>query len=285
MAGGSVRRKDGAWSFRVDIGPDPGTGRRRQVLRQGFTTKKAAEAALQEVLHAAGRGRLPTPSRLSLGAYLEAWLGTQSGRLQPTTMRSYEIAVRRIVRHIGHVGLQALTPLQIEGFYADLARPDEPERALAPKSIRNIHIVLRKALADAERLGQVTRNAAAAAKAPAPRRHEYSTWSSEDVRAFLAAASDHRLLAAFVLLATTGMRRGEVLGLRWSDIDLDGGQLAVVQTLTAVGYEVIVSRPRRPRVGGLSTSIGKPSPRSGCIDAKSARSVSQSDPRGTARTS
>ena len=193
MASGSVRRKDGAWSFRVDIGPDPGTGRRRQVLRQGFATKKAAEAALQDVLHAAGRGSLPTPSRLSLGPYLEGWLATQSGRLQPTTMRSYEIAARRIVRHIGHVSLQALTPLQIESFYTELARSDKAERALAPKSIRNIHIVLRKALADAERLGQVARNSAAAAKAPTPRRHEYATWTSEDVRDFFAATSDHRL--------------------------------------------------------------------------------------------
>jgi hypothetical protein len=81
---GSVRREDGAWSLRVDIGLDPATGRRRRVLRQGFTTKKAAEAALENVLHAAGRGSLPTPSRLSLGAYLEAWLVTQSDRLQPT---------------------------------------------------------------------------------------------------------------------------------------------------------------------------------------------------------
>ena len=121
-------------------------------------------------------------------------------------MRSYEIAARWIVRKLGHVGLQALTPLQVEGFYADLARPDNAGRALAPKSIRNIHIVLRKALADAERLGQVSRNAAAIAKAPALRRHEYSTWSSEDVQDFFSPASDHRLLAAFVLLATTGMR-------------------------------------------------------------------------------
>jgi hypothetical protein len=89
-------------------------------------------------------------------------------------MRSYEIAARWIVRHLAHVDLQALTPLQIESFYGELAPPDDAERALAPKSIRNIHIVLRKALADAERLGQVSRNAAATAKAPAQRRHEFA---------------------------------------------------------------------------------------------------------------
>jgi integrase len=156
--------------------------------------------------------------------------------------------VRRICSHLGQVSLQALTPLQIERFYADLARPPRSgTRSLAPKSIRNTHVVLRKALADAERLGQVARNAAAAAKAPTVRRPEHRTWSSDDLREFLAATSDDRLAAAFVLLATTGMRRGEVLGLRWSDVDLDGAQLAVVQTVTTVGYAVVFSPPKTAR--------------------------------------
>jgi integrase len=248
VAVGSVRRKNSGWCFRVDLGPHPETGRRRQVLRQGFRTKKAAEAALQEMLHAAGRGTLPTPARVSLRVFLHEWLSTQDGRLRPTTKRSYEVAVRRICSHLGHVSLQALTPLQIERFYADLARPPRSgTRSLAPKSIRNTHVVLRKALADAERLGQIARNAAAAAKAPTVRRPEHRTWSSDDLRDFLRAASDHRLFAAFVLFATTGMRRGEVVGLRWSDVDLDAAQLAVVQTLTTVGYAVVVSPPKTAR--------------------------------------
>jgi integrase len=128
---------------------------------------------------------------------------------------------------------------------ADLARPPARcARRLAPKSIRNTHVVLRKALGDAERLGQMSRNSATAAKAPTVHRPEHRTWSSDDLRELLSACSDHRLSAAFVLLATTGMRRGEVLGLRWSDVDLDAAQLAVVQTLTTVGYAVVVS-PRK----------------------------------------
>jgi hypothetical protein len=104
---------------------------------------------------------------VSLATFLEEWLATQDGRLRPTSRRSYEVAAHRICARLGHVGLLALTPLQVERFYADLAQPRAGgKKGLTAKSIRNTHIVLRKALADAERLGQVPRNAAAAAKPP-----------------------------------------------------------------------------------------------------------------------
>jgi integrase len=248
VASGSIRRKDGGWCFRVDVGRDVATGRRRQVLRQGFRTKKEAERALQETLQAFGRGMVPVRSRLALGVYLRDWLSTQDTRLRPTTKQSYSVAVRHISSHLGRVSLQDLTPLDVERFYAELSRPHANGKpGLSAKSIRNVHVVLRKALADAERLGQVTRNAASVAKAPVAQRPEHATWTSDDLREFLNAACEDRLFAAFVLLATTGMRRGEVAGLRWVDIDLDGGRLAVVQTLTTVGYTVIVSPPKTAR--------------------------------------
>jgi integrase len=102
-------------------------------------------------------------------------------------------------------------------------------------------------LSDAERLGLVPRNAAAAARPPTPVRPDLITWSSAELREFLAAVKDDRMRVAFVLLATTGMRRGEVLGLRWSDVDLDGSQLAVVHTLTTAGSEVVMGPPKTAR--------------------------------------
>ena len=115
--------------------------------------------------------------------------------------------------------------------------------------MRNTHVVLRKALADAERLGLVGRNAAAsAAHPPAAHRTEQSTWTSDQLRTFLDGLIDDRLHAAYVLLATTGMRRGEVLGLRWHDIDFDGAELAVANTLTTAGSSTVVSGPpKTPR--------------------------------------
>ncbi len=86
--------------------------------------------------------------------------------------------------------------------------------------------MLRKALSDAERLGVLSRNPAAIARPPVPERKEQRTWSSDDLRDFFAHVAEDRLFAVYVLLATTGLRRGEALGLRWSDVDLDGRELS-----------------------------------------------------------
>jgi integrase len=248
MARGSVRRKDGAWSYRVDLGPDPATGRRRQVARQGFRTRKAAEAALGEVLSAVATGSAVNRSRTTTGEYLDDWLVSQQHRLRPTTMHSYKLAVARIRPRLGGVAVQALTPLQIERFYADLLREGGSRgQPLSSKTVRNSHVVLRKALADAERLGLVSRNAAASARPPSSVPREFATWTSEDLREFFTAIRDERIYPALVVVATTGMRRSEVLGLRWSDVDLDGARLSIVQTLTAVNGEPVIGPTKTSR--------------------------------------
>ena len=166
VARGSVYRRSGGWAFRVDGGIHPDSGKRRQIRRQGFATKKQAEAALADLLTSAANNTVVARSSMRLGEYLESWLGSQPARIRETTLRSYEIAVQRIVRRLGPVLLQALTPLQIERFYAELlADGVVGEVGWQPKTVRNTHVVLRKALADAERLGLVARNAAAAAHA------------------------------------------------------------------------------------------------------------------------
>jgi integrase len=245
MANGSVQRKGRVWSFVVDLGPDPATGRRRQARRSGFTTKKAAEAALRDLATAADAGTAVSRSRITVSQFLTDWLESIKPRVRETTWVSYRMAVERITRQIGAVQLQSLTPLQVEGLYATLLeRGGAGGRALAPKTVRNCHIVLRRALADAERLGLVARNPAAAAKAVSAPRGEQRTWSSEEIQRFFDAVAGERLSMAFVLLATTGMRRGEVLGLRWEDVDLDGRALAIVQTLTTVSNRIHIGPPK-----------------------------------------
>jgi integrase len=98
-------------------------------------------------------------------------------------------------------------------------------------------------LADAERLEMVSRNAAAAARAPTIQRLDRLTWTSDDLKEFLVSVSGHRLYAAFVVLATTGMRRGEALGLRWTDLDLDAGELSIANTITTAGTGPLVIGP------------------------------------------
>jgi integrase len=248
MARGSVYKRSGGWAYRVDAGQDPGTGRRNQMSKQGFRTKREAELAMSEAMQSIATNSVVSKSSMRLGEYLDGWLPGQASRVRETTLRSYDIAVQRIKGRIGFVPLQSLTALQVERFYTDLlADGGKTSQGLAAKTVRNTHVVLRKALSDAERLGLVARNVASTAQAPTARRPEFTTWSSDELREFFASARDDRLFAAFVLLATTGMRRGEALGLRWPDVDFDAAQLAVVQTLTTVGTDVVITQPKTQR--------------------------------------
>lgn len=199
MAKGSVQRKGTVWSFVVDLGPDPATGRRRQARRSGFATKKAAEAALRSLATASDAGTAVARNRTTVSGFLSQWLETMRPRIRETTWVSYEMAANRITRQIGAVPLQALTPLQVESLYTTLlASGGAGGRPLAPKTVPNCRIVLRRALADAERLGLVSRNPAAVARAVAAPRAEQRTWSSEEIQHLFESLAGERLSMAFV---------------------------------------------------------------------------------------
>lgn len=248
MARGRIFKRQGGYGYRVDLGADPSTGHRRQAQKQGFRTKREAENALAEHLGSIRAGESISPSTANLGEFLEEWLAGQSSRLKETTLESYRIVVLRVTRRIGKVKLQALTPLALERFYRDLLETGGSRGGpLATKTVRNTHTVLRKALADAERLGLIMRNPAATARPPSVQTKEQRTWSSDEVRDFFEHIRDDRLFGLYMLLATTGMRRGEALGLRWRDLDLDAAELHVVQTLGLVRKELVFSTPKTKR--------------------------------------
>ena len=174
MARGSVFRRNGGWAYRVDAGFQPDTGKRRQMLRQGFGTRKEAEAALAEAVREAARGNVVPKSSMKVSEYFHDWLEGEKTRVRVTTWHSYEMAATRITRHLGRYSLQSLTPAQVEKFYVTLLTTGgRYGGALAPKTVRNTHVVLRKALADAERLGIIVRNPAASARTPSA----VCTWS------------------------------------------------------------------------------------------------------------
>jgi integrase len=241
-------KRGSTWSVVLDVGPDPATGRRRQKWKGGFRTRKAAEAALRELTTSVDSGRYVERSTTSIGDYLGEWLEVVRPRLRPTSWNSYRMAVERIKGRVGAVPLQSLTPLDIESLYKELLSTGrEGGRPLSPKTVRNTHIALRKALADAERLGLVVRNAAAAARPPVPSKRDHTTWTPEELARFLGSIEGERLAAVFVVLATTGMRRGEALGLRWSDVNFKAGRLSIVQTVTTVSDKIVITPPKTAR--------------------------------------
>ncbi len=235
-------QKDGRWAFRVSLGNDPVTGKRNQPQRQGYRTKREAQEAAEALIREFDRNSGSAPSSDQLGPYLLDWLDTQQTSLRPSTVRSYRQAVDRIAEHLGGVRLADLRPLMIERFYSDLLGT-----GLAPKTVANTHTVLRKALADADRLGIISRNPAANARPPSVPRYEAGVWDADQLGQFIDFLDGHRLQTYFLLLGLTGMRRGEALGLRHRDVDIRRGSLSVVQSLGVVGTEVVISTPKTKR--------------------------------------
>lgn len=159
-------------------------------------------------------------------------------------MHRYErMSETYLLPHLGRVPLRSLSPRDLERLYAHLlASCGVGGKPLAPKTVLNVHQVVRKALGDAHRKGLVTMNVALAVDPPrmtgSP---EQRSWNEDELRRFLQAAMPHRLLPALRLAAMTGMRRGEVVGLRWSDVDVDASRLAVRPSASCAGYKVHVT--------------------------------------------
>jgi integrase len=242
----SISRKNKRWYVDVDLpaGPD---GKRRRRGVGGFKTKREAKAAEAEALRRIRDDVFVEPSRLTVGAYMmEMRLPSMVSQVRATTLGGYRHNVRAyIVPRLGDIPLQRLTTARVGAFYGELvASGGKGGRPLSPKTVRYVHTTLRRALRDAVSDGLVARNVAAQARPPRARRVEMHTWTAAEVGSFLASVRMDRLYVAWVLLATLGVRRGELLGLRWVDVDLTTGRLAIRQTLVMVDGRPAMAEPK-----------------------------------------
>jgi integrase len=241
MARGRIYQRGQTWTVVVDVGRHPETRKRRQKSQGGFRTKKEAQRWLTQTLGQVDQGTYVTPTRELTGEYLDRWLAAIRSSKKPSTFESYERLVRgHLIPRLGHVYLHQLSPAHLSAAYADMERSGRLDGTggLSPRMVHYAHTVLRKALADAVEEGRVARNVAALGtvrkRLPKPRRPEHRTWTAEELGRFLDHVSGDPLYPALLLAATTGLRRGELLGLRWVDLDLGRGRAAVRQTLLAV---------------------------------------------------
>ena len=246
---GSVKGSRGNWSFVFDL--PKVDGKRRQVYRRGFATKRKAEEEMRNLMTEAKGGTMVAPTRLTVGQYLtEHWLPVVENRVRPGTIDSYrKIVSRRIVPKIGGAELQLLDEPTVERWVAGLS-----SAGLSAKTVRNAHGVLSTALRDALRLRLVSRNVATAAQLPRLDRRAPRAWNTDEIRKFLQHVQTDRWSPMWRLFATTGLRRGEALGLRWKDVDLDAGVIAITNTRTVVTGQV-VSGPPKTRAGERTIAI------------------------------
>jgi integrase len=203
-------------------------------------TKTEAQRALREAMTDADRGLTFDANSLALGEYLGRWLeDSVKGTVRNTTYERYEqIARKHITPALSNAKLRDLTPAHVRGLYK------EKLKALSPRTVQYIHVTLHKALKQAVNDGLIPRNVTEAVKPPQVRREEIRPLTPEQVNILLDAARGNRLEALYVLAVHTGLRQGEMLGLKWEDVDLETGKIQVRRTLTTTKDGPVLSTPK-----------------------------------------
>jgi len=223
--GSITRRNDGRYMARYTVHTKDGP--KRKTL-YGRTRADVAEK-LAKALSDRSSGLVFDAGTLTLSEYLDRWLShSVHGSVRQRTFERYEeIARVHIKPTLGRMKLKALTPTHVRGLYRE-----KLDDGLSPRTVQYIHTTLRKALKEAVQDGLIPRNAADAVKAPRPSKKEINPLTPEQARAFLEAAGGDRFEALYVLAIHCGLREGEILGLKWDDLDLEAGKLSVRRTLS-----------------------------------------------------
>lgn len=248
---GHKYRRGATWTIMYDL-PSVG-GKRRQKSEGGFPTAEAAQRALNDRLASLDNNEFIEPTRITVGQFLmDEWLPSverrvRAGNLKESTARQYADQVRNhLVPRIGDVRLRSLTVTHLDTLYDEMfahgrLRDGGP---LTPRSVQIAHTAIHSALNFAKKRAMVRDNVADLAEPPKGQKKEMTVWTPEQTRHFLTATVDHPLYPCFFLAATTGMRRGELAGLRWCDVNLDDGYLDISNTRTSVGYQVVEREPK-----------------------------------------
>jgi integrase len=232
MRGTKRKRSVGVWELRAYVGRDPVTGNPKQVSKTFYGTAREADEALRDLIEQQVPGR-SDGAGATVGQLLDAWLSEcERMDLSPTTIRVYRTQIEHTIRPaLGSIKVQRLGAKDLDDLYRAMK-----EKGSSPKTVRNHHALVAAALHQAVRWGWVRRNVAEMAKPPRVTQRVVRPPSVDAVRQLVVAAEerDPRLAPLVMMAALTGMRRGELCALRWSDLDLDEGQIEVARSVVLV---------------------------------------------------
>lgn len=270
--GSIYQRGDGRWGASAFV--DTTSGKRKRIHIYGKTRQEVHER-LTEKLAQAQKGVRTPDKEWTVGAYLDYWLSNVvTSKNRPRTVELYEAFIRRHLKPtLGSIRLSKLTVQHVQTFLNERLATGSSTR-----SVQQMRSTLRAALSRAEREELVVRNVAKLVDIPAYRRKPITPWTAEQTVAFLNAARGHRWYGAYLMLLTYGMRRGEVLGLRWRDVDLDEGVIHVEQQLQRIGSEL--------KTGEVKTEAGRrplpliPQVRNVLVELAAQRSAETAHPHG-----
>ena len=247
MARGYIaKRSRNSWTLWIELPPDPATGRRRRQTVTVTGTKRDAQLRLTELTHQVDMGIPPNTARLTVAEYLGDWLrDVVSVRNRPRTAEGYQIIVdRHIVPALGSLRLTKLLAGDVERLEAQLLAS-----GLSANTVHHIHVVLSKALKDALRKGLVGRNVCQLVEPPRPGRYEVDAPDPGSIARILDLARQTPYHAAFHVLAFCGLRRGEAIAMKWTNVDLERGIMSVVATAQRLKGRGVVSQPTKSAAG------------------------------------
>lgn len=221
--GSTRKRADGKWEGRYSAGYDPATG--KLISRSVYgKTQKEVRQKLNEILRDLQDGTYVAPNKMTVGEWLDIWLKEYTLNIRPATKAAYEQHVRvHLKPALGRMQLSKLLPHQIQQNYNDLLR----KRGLSPKSIKNVHGVLHRALEQAKLMGYLKTNPTTGVVLPKAEKAVLKTMEDTDVARFLQEIKDDPYENVLFVTAFTGLREGEVLGLTWDCVDFEKGQLLI----------------------------------------------------------
>lgn len=247
MKGSMTQRAPGSWTMRFDLGIAP-DGKRKQKTVTFRGTKREAEREMTRLLNEFHNGTLVEPGRLTVGEYLRRWLTDYArGNVGVKTYERYaEIVEKHLIPALGHHPLAKLQPLQIQAYYTQALENGRRDGrgGLSAQTVLHHHRLLHAALKQAVKWQLLARNPTEAVEPPRPVHLEMQVLDEEGVVSLLAAAQGSRLYVPCLLAVGTGLRLGEILALRWEDLDLKAGTLSVRQALEQTKAGLAFKQPK-----------------------------------------
>lgn len=236
---GYFRKRGDKWSFTVDLGKDPTTGKRKQKTLTGFKTKKEAEKTCNELLSQINKGMYVNETSQTINEFLNYWLNVYVyTNLRKRTIDNYEKTIKNyIAPSIGYIKLKDFTVTMAQNFFTKLTK-----KKLSPTTVKSVYIILNSALKQAVEWELINKNVVIKVKVPKVEKKSRITWNVEEITKFLSCSSkrNKNYYICFLLAIYTGMRKSEILGLQWKDIDFKEGKIKVVRSLLEIkggGYE------------------------------------------------